>query len=84
MGVAAPKTTDVIIFFPSKNPYSELAFDHHRLPHAPGKNLRHYLRSVHLIGLRMHSRCTLDGSPRPLRMNYVPAPGDRIVLARQR
>lgn len=71
--------SEVIIFFRGKQPDGPL-YDYKRLPHVPGKDLRSYLRDVRLISLRLHSHCHLDGSSETLRLNYVPKPGDRIVL----
>lgn len=71
--------SEVVIFYPNKQPDGE-GFAFHRLPHVEGKDLSQYLREVRLISLRTRSRCTLDGSEQVLRFNYIPKPGDRIVL----
>ena len=71
---------EVIIFYPNKQPDGE-RFAYHRLPHRPGQDLTQYLRGVHLVALRKRARCVLDGTSLPLRLTYVPRPGDRIVMS---
>lgn len=71
--------SEVIIFYRGRQP-DGAGFEYKKLPHVPGKDLRGYLRDVHLITRRLRSKCHLDGNQETLRFNYIPKPGDRIVL----
>lgn len=50
------------------------------IPWLKDKNLHRYLHDLHLNNLRTKCRTTLDPNNLPLRVSYIPKPGDVVRM----
>lgn len=50
----------------------------------PGKTLQRYLQDYNMMGRRLQCRLLLGKQRLPIRMSYIPRPGDVIRMVRTR